>query len=134
MLGDRGIWHEGWKAVARHRGAPTSSEDRWELYHLADDFSESRDLARAARQLRAAGRALVGRGRRYGVLPLDDRGAAHAFAREPAATPRREFVMLPGTRLGSAGVGAELCHGACSRDRGAHFAPSCLGGEEGASR
>ena len=36
MLGTRGIWHEGWKAVTRH--APNSGkghfdQDEWELYH-----------------------------------------------------------------------------------------------------
>jgi len=61
MLGHRAIWAEGWKAVALHWSAqmpqfvPSQTEplhdgdfdaDRWELYHLDEDFSESRDLAR----------------------------------------------------------------------------------------
>ena len=48
MLGTRGIWEDGWKAAAMH--APISGvghfdEDEWELYHVDEDRSESKDLA-----------------------------------------------------------------------------------------
>ena len=48
MLGTRGIWHEGWKAVAVH--GPTSGlghfdEDAWQLFHTDVDRSEAHDLA-----------------------------------------------------------------------------------------
>ena len=48
MLGTRGIWTDGWKAAAIH--APISGKgnfdaDEWELYHVAEDRSESRDLS-----------------------------------------------------------------------------------------
>ena len=48
MLGSRGIWHQGWKAVAEH--GPTSGmsgfdKDRWQLFHTDVDRSEARDLA-----------------------------------------------------------------------------------------
>ncbi len=48
MLGSRGIWNKGWKASTTH---PTLSDwghfnrDRWELYKVDEDRSESRDLA-----------------------------------------------------------------------------------------
>ncbi len=48
MLGSRGIWHDGWKAVTTH---PTISgwghfnDDNWELYHTDVDRSELHDLA-----------------------------------------------------------------------------------------
>jgi arylsulfatase len=45
MLGHRGIWHDGWKAVAWHKPYTSFDEDRWELYHLEEDWSETRDLA-----------------------------------------------------------------------------------------
>jgi arylsulfatase len=56
MLGSRAIYHDGWKAVVFH--APTFisydgsdgnrpfEPDDWELYHVAEDFSEVTDLAR----------------------------------------------------------------------------------------
>ena len=48
MLGTRGIWEDGWKAAAMH--APISGvghfdQDRWELYHVDADRSESKDLS-----------------------------------------------------------------------------------------
>jgi arylsulfatase len=47
MLGNRGIWADGWKAVADHVQNPTFdfSKDVWELYNTDNDFSESVNLA-----------------------------------------------------------------------------------------
>ena len=55
VYGNRSIYHDGWMASAFRGRAPwdvrkpiTSSvlEDRWELYDLSKDFSQSRDLAK----------------------------------------------------------------------------------------
>ncbi len=100
MGGQRGIYRDGWKAVTRHRAGEPYDADRWELYDLAADYSETRDLAGAEPERVAALEALWWQeARRFGVLPLDDRAQARAFARDPATTARRRFVMLPGTRL-----------------------------------
>jgi arylsulfatase len=53
MFGNRAIWEDGWKAVTLHGqrmpwivGSVTPFEDDvWELYNVAEDFSESTDLA-----------------------------------------------------------------------------------------
>jgi len=53
MYGNRALWEDGWKAVTLHGqrmpwviGSVTPFEDDvWELYHVAEDFSESTDLA-----------------------------------------------------------------------------------------
>ncbi len=45
LWGSRGIWHEGWKAVAIHTPGTTFDSDQWELYHVANDFSESVNVA-----------------------------------------------------------------------------------------
>ena len=55
MLGSRALYHDGWKAVVFHTppfiaydGSDTSKpfdDDVWELYHVAEDFSEVDDLA-----------------------------------------------------------------------------------------
>jgi arylsulfatase len=45
MLGSRGIWHYGWKAVTTHptiSGWANYNDDEWELYHT--DHSESASL------------------------------------------------------------------------------------------
>lgn len=48
MLGNRAIYKDGWKAVVNHfrNGADGDfAGDVWELYHVAEDFSESTDVA-----------------------------------------------------------------------------------------
>lgn len=53
MFGNRAIWEDGWKAVTLHANRMPweinvrgdFAEDVWELYHVAEDFSESTDLA-----------------------------------------------------------------------------------------
>ena len=47
LWGSRGIWHDGWKAVGIHKPGTDFGEDRWELYHVAEDFSEAQDVAAA---------------------------------------------------------------------------------------
>ena len=48
MLGNRGIWHEGWKAVTEHgpmAGTSKFDDDRWQLFHTDVDRAEGNDLA-----------------------------------------------------------------------------------------
>jgi arylsulfatase len=98
MLGHRGIWHEGWKAVAHHRPGTSFDEDRWELYHLESDFSETRDLAKEKPEKLAEmiERWWVEAGR-HQVLPLRDPLAALWTSRNPHGNRvRRRFVLYPG--------------------------------------
>jgi arylsulfatase A-like enzyme len=74
MLGHRGIWSNGWKAVAYHEAETPFDADKWELYHLEKDFSESRDLAATMPDKLAEMISLWwAEAGRNGVLPLDDR-------------------------------------------------------------
>ncbi|NIS88638.1 MAG: sulfatase-like hydrolase/transferase [Woeseiaceae bacterium] len=53
MFGNRAIWADGWKAVTLHANRMPwdvnvvlpFDQDEWELYHVAEDFSESTNLA-----------------------------------------------------------------------------------------
>ncbi len=53
MFGNRAIWADGWKAVTLHgkrmpwivNATFSFEDDVWELYHVAEDFSESTNLA-----------------------------------------------------------------------------------------
>jgi len=53
MFGNRAIYADGWKAVTLHgkrmpwdvNSVTAFEEDEWELYHVAEDFSESNNLA-----------------------------------------------------------------------------------------
>lgn len=79
LVGDRALWCQGWKIVARHEKGTDFHQDRWELYDLANDFSETRDLASEHPERVQAMVALWWEeARRYGVLPLDDRESERA--------------------------------------------------------
>ena len=48
MFGNRGIWHDGWKAVTEHgpvSGMSNFENDRWQLFHTDEDRSEAHDVA-----------------------------------------------------------------------------------------
>lgn len=83
MIGNRGIYSEGWTAVTRH-GIPwemvdTSDrpfeDDVWELYdHTSGDWSQARDLAAEyPDKLRELKELFQQEAERFHVLPLDDR-------------------------------------------------------------
>jgi len=84
MLGSRAIYHRGWKAVTFHAlgnmyddgldaDAPFD-DDVWELYHVADDLSETNDLAeQEPERLAEMVELWWTEARRNHVLPLDNR-------------------------------------------------------------
>jgi arylsulfatase A-like enzyme len=80
MLGSRGIWHNGWKAVTTHptiSGWSHFTEDTRELYHTEEDRSEVHNLAATQPtkllELQAYWWHEAGK---YNGLPLEDRTAA----------------------------------------------------------
>ncbi len=83
MGGNRGIYHNGWTAVTKHRtpwelGDPknTLDEDVWELYNITKDWTQAHDLAKANPQkLADLQRLWLIEVSKYNVLPIDDRGA-----------------------------------------------------------
>ncbi|MBO9643107.1 MAG: arylsulfatase [Pseudacidovorax sp.] len=98
MFGHRGLWHEGWKAVAWHAVNTPFEADVWELYHLDEDFSETRDLAAVHPERLEALKALWWREAEANqVLPLDDRFAPR-FAENGRRVhgPRTHFVLHAG--------------------------------------
>ncbi|MDE2466295.1 MAG: sulfatase-like hydrolase/transferase [Alphaproteobacteria bacterium] len=99
MLGHRGIWKDGWKAVTHHTSGQPFDEDRWELYHLDEDFSETNDLANKEPKRVAELVELWWReAEANGVLPLDDRGPFDLFfasQRPDMPTARERFVYHP---------------------------------------
>jgi arylsulfatase A-like enzyme len=89
MLGSRAIWHDGWKAVTEQKQGVVLTEEmlreqRWELYHTADDFSECSDLAEQypekVRELAERWWAEAGQ---HNVLPLDARRQGRMLAPKP---------------------------------------------------
>ncbi len=115
MLGHRGIWVDGWKAVTWHRRGREWTDDEWELYHVDKDFSETNNLAAEEPEKL---RELIDRwwieAGRHGVLPLDDRtleinqpsqlpGAPHAGLRYRYTPPIAHMPVetSPALDLGS---------------------------------
>jgi arylsulfatase len=103
MLGTRGLWEEGWKAVAVHApltGKGHFDRDPWQLYHVDVDRSESKDLAQQhPDKLQALIRTWFEEADKNLVLPLDDRSATELLSLErPVPEPPREtYVYYPGT-------------------------------------
>jgi len=80
MFGNRGIYHEGWTAATRHSipwvnvPLPPVKNDVWELYHVAEDFSQANDLARKhPEKLKELQAVFMKEAVRNNVLPIDDR-------------------------------------------------------------
>lgn len=103
MLGTRGIWKDGWKAVAIHApltGKGNFDQDAWELYHVDVDRSESNNLAEEnPEKLQELIDAWFEEARKNNVLPLDDRSAAEILTidRPTAEPPRDTYIYYPGT-------------------------------------
>jgi arylsulfatase len=81
MFCNRGIYHDGWTAVTKHRTpwAPTTAktpafdDDVWELYSDTD-WTQANDLAsEMPEKLHELQRQFLIEAARYKVLPLDDR-------------------------------------------------------------
>jgi arylsulfatase len=112
MFGNRALYKDGWIATARHgrlpwqtMGASTGDfdQDKWELYNLAEDFSEANDLsAKYPQKLKELQNDFWVEAKKYDVLPLDDRFAERG---DPRLRPsliagRTEFTYYPGaTRI-----------------------------------
>ncbi len=103
MLGTRGIWEDGWKAACLH--APLSGKgnfenDKWELYHVDEDRSESTDLAdKHPEMLQHLIRVWFDEAEKNMVLPLDDRSAMEQanIVRPTEEGPQPFYTYYPGT-------------------------------------
>jgi arylsulfatase A-like enzyme len=81
MFGNRGIYHNGWTAVTRHKTpwlligekTPAFDDDVWELYDTTKDWSQATDLSKQMpEKLHDLQRLWLIEATRYNVLPLDD--------------------------------------------------------------
>ena len=107
MSANRAIYHDGWIASTtplrkpwETLGASPDPDDfPWELYNLADDYSQSKDLAREnpKKLLDLQSRFLM-EAVKYNVLPID---SSFADRMDPATRPnflrgKMEFTYYPG--------------------------------------
>lgn len=118
MLAHRSIYHDGWRAVCPVPG-PSFAEagvgfgemvvdekklreldaSGWELYHVAEDFSETKNVAGENRpkliELISLWYLEAGK---YDVMPLDSRGTARLVEERPQLSrDRRRYSFYPHT-------------------------------------
>jgi hypothetical protein len=101
MLGSRGIWHDGWKAVTTHptlSGWAHYNDDEWELYHTDVDRSEMNNLAAEhPERVRELVNLWFAEAGANGGFPLDDRSALELLTspRPQLSSPRDRYVYFP---------------------------------------
>ncbi|MFI5271512.1 MAG: arylsulfatase [Ktedonobacterales bacterium] len=101
MLGSRGIWHEGWKAVTTHptiSGWSHFNDDVWELYHTETDRAETHNLAaEQPEKVRELVNQWFAEAGANGAFPLDDRSAVEIFntPRPQLTKPQNRYRYYP---------------------------------------
>ncbi len=128
MMGHRSLYHDGWRAVCpwpgpsfteagKGFGEPISAEKlteldatSWELYHVAEDFTENDNVAadNRARLIEMIAQWYVEAGK-YHVLPVDGRGQQRFADPRPQLTRERtRYVYYPGTQAVPPNQGAVI--------------------------
>jgi arylsulfatase A-like enzyme len=113
MLGNRGIYHNGWTAVTKHatpwstETPPPFDDDTWELYG-PDDWTQSHNLAAEnPKKLADMQRLWLIEAVKYNVVPLDDR-RFERFNPDIAGRPQlirgNTQLLFPGMRISEACV------------------------------
>jgi len=104
MYGNRAIYHDGWIAATPPPQPPwllgtakmpeVLNGYKWELYNIADDYSENNDLsAKYPDKLRELKELFLVEAQKYQVFPLDNSLLARLVAPRPSATVgRTEFT------------------------------------------
>lgn len=104
-MGNRAMYKDGWIASARH-SVPWSivrsddfSQDRWELYHVDEDFSQAHDLAdKYPARLRELQALFDRRAREGNIYPLNNGWATQGFGTDlpHVMVPKDHYVFHPG--------------------------------------
>jgi arylsulfatase len=103
MFSNRGLYADGWMASttplrlpwATYGSSPNPDDFKWELYHVAEDFSQAHNLAESqAEKLKHLQELFDKEAKKYQVYPLDARFAERA---DPATRPslnqgRNDFI------------------------------------------
>ena len=108
MMGNRGIYHNGWTAVTKHR-TPWSAEtpppfdtDVWELYG-PDDWTQSNNIVKDnPEKLAELQRLWLIEATKYNVVPLDDRGFERInadIAGRPQLVRGNKQILFSGMRV-----------------------------------
>jgi arylsulfatase len=107
MFGNRAIYHDGWVAATTPPVPPWLMGSKplpevvngyqWELYHVADDYSENNDLAaKFPEKLRDLQELFLVEATKYNVFPLDNSVLTRLVTPKPSATAGRTLFTYSG--------------------------------------
>jgi len=111
MFGNRAMYRDGWIAATPPPQPPwlmgtakmpnVLTGYKWELYNIADDYSENTDLsARYPGKLKELQDLFMAEAKKYQVLPLDNSILARLVAPRPSATAGRTEFTYTGELTG----------------------------------
>jgi len=109
MIGHRAIYHDGWMASTTPPqppwmlGAtmPPLSDYKWELYNIAEDFSQNNDLAaKMPDKLKEMQALFLTEAAKYQVFPLDNSGFARILTPRPSAVAGKTVFTYKGENVG----------------------------------
>src|SRR5512136_1686031 len=110
MFANRGIYRDGWYACTTPpeppwllgtKPLPPVNEYKWELYNIAEDFSQANDLAaKNPDKLRELQALFLTEAQKYQVLPLDNSILPRLLTPRPSATAGRTEFTYVGENVG----------------------------------
>jgi arylsulfatase len=111
MFGNRAIYHDGWIAATTPPAPPwlmgsvklpeVVNGYKWELYNIAEDYSESNDLAASnPSKLRELQELFLVEATKYNVFPLDNLVLTRLVTPRPSATAGRTQFTYSGEMAG----------------------------------
>jgi arylsulfatase A-like enzyme len=110
MVGNRAIYHDGWIASTTPPAAPwllatgklpAVGSYNWELYNIADDYSQYDDLAaKMPDKLKEMQALFLTEAAKYQVLPLDNSAFSRALTPRPSTVAGRTVFTYTGENPG----------------------------------
>jgi arylsulfatase A-like enzyme len=110
MFANRGIYHDGWYACTTPPEPPwllgtlklpEISDYKWELYNIADDYSQNNDLAVSnPDKLHELQALFLTEAAKYQVFPLDNSTLPRIVTPRPSATAGRTVFTYSGENAG----------------------------------
>jgi arylsulfatase len=99
IAGCRAIYKDGWKAAAYHQDGNDFKDDKWELFHLEEDWAEAKDLsAKYPQKLAELKEVFNEEALKYNVYPI--KGRSYKAAPVPNTPKIKVTILYPGvTRL-----------------------------------
>ncbi len=117
MFGNRAIYHDGWVACTTPPAAPwlmgttklpeVMNGYKWELYNIANDFSENNDLsAKNPDKLHDMQQIFIEEATKYNVFPMDNSIITRLITPRPSAVAGRTLFTYSGEMAGLPASGA----------------------------